>query len=220
MHYQPSTDTMNQRQRQRLATRTKILESAASVFAELGFEAASMGEIAKRGDLKKALVQYHFETKEQLWKETVDRLWQERKTALPSIDLSQCNQESDQHLLTDILKSIIIFAKAHPKWLYIMFRESSGKGQRLEWFINHYMREDYDSSIRFVESFQQRGLLPAGNPLHLTHIICGALTYVLFIAPMSTKVTGIDPTSDEAIDGLVSMLVGLLQHSLPGKNTS
>lgn len=204
---------MNQRQRQRLATRTKILQAAASVFAELGFEAASMGEIAKRGDLKKALVQYHFETKEQLWKETVDKLWQERKSALPAIDF---NQHGDgQELLNNVLKSIILFAREHPKWLYIMFRESSGKGQRLDWFIEHYMRDDYDSSIRFVEDFQRRGLLPAGSPYHLTHIICGALTYVLFIAPMSTKVTGIDPTSDEAIDGLVAMLVGLLQHSLP-----
>jgi AcrR family transcriptional regulator len=203
---------MNQRQQQRLATRSKILEAAASVFAELGFDAASMGEIAKRGALKKALVQYHFETKEQLWKDTVDKLWQERKTALPSLNTNHA--VDDKQLLNSVLKQIILFAREQPKWVYIMFRESSGKGERLDWFIEHYMREDYDNSIRFVESFQQRGLLPTGSPYHLTHIICGALTYVLFIAPMSTKVTGVDPTSDSAIDGLVAMLASLLQHTV------
>jgi len=50
-----------------VATRQTILNAAVTVFAELGFAGASIGEIANEAGVPKSLVQYHFGPKDQLW---------------------------------------------------------------------------------------------------------------------------------------------------------
>ena len=70
-------DQPTRRQRQRTDTRDQILSAAVKVFARAGFEAASLAAIASEAQVKKALVQYHFSTKEQLWKDAATRLWTE-----------------------------------------------------------------------------------------------------------------------------------------------
>ena len=55
------------RQQQKEQTREQILEAAIDTFARLGFDGASLADIAAAAGVKKALVQYHFTTKDQLW---------------------------------------------------------------------------------------------------------------------------------------------------------
>jgi AcrR family transcriptional regulator len=49
------------------ASRERILEAAADVFAELGYEGASIRAICKRARLNGAAVNYHFDSKERVW---------------------------------------------------------------------------------------------------------------------------------------------------------
>jgi len=53
------------------ATRRAILDSAARLFAERGFDATSMGDIAKHAEVTKSLVQYHYLSKELLWEDAM-----------------------------------------------------------------------------------------------------------------------------------------------------
>ncbi len=51
------------------ATRERVLESAIEVFAEAGFEAATIHEICRRADANIAAVNYYFGSKESLYAE-------------------------------------------------------------------------------------------------------------------------------------------------------
>ncbi|MFI5680991.1 ScbR family autoregulator-binding transcription factor [Streptomyces cellulosae] len=54
------------RQERAIKTRRAILEAAAAVFDELGYEAATISEVLKRADVTKGAFYFHFPSKEAL----------------------------------------------------------------------------------------------------------------------------------------------------------
>ena len=54
-------------------SRAAILESAAQVFRQKGYHGASMADIAKAVDLEKASLYHHFESKQEILFELLDR---------------------------------------------------------------------------------------------------------------------------------------------------
>ena len=207
------TNSLNRRAQRREETREKILEAAVRVFAELGFEAASMGTIATRAGLKKALVQYHFETKLNLWQEAVNSLWSELHTIesrLPRLT-DMTSRDDEREILREVLLGIIRFAKSRPDWVGIMFREASSPGPRLDWLVENHLKKDIEDGTRFIELAQSHGLLPEGSPLHILNIISGALTYPLLVSPLTERAAGISMASDEALDATVDILLNMLK---------
>jgi TetR/AcrR family transcriptional regulator, regulator of cefoperazone and chloramphenicol sensitivity len=57
----------------KLETNDRLLKAAAEVFAEVGYRAATLREICRRGEANLAAVNYHFRDKEQLYVAVVDR---------------------------------------------------------------------------------------------------------------------------------------------------
>jgi TetR/AcrR family transcriptional regulator len=199
----------NLREKQKEETRYRILESAASVFAELGFDAASFASIAERAKVKKGLVQYHFTTKEELWKSAITHTWEQRRAALP-IYFSSIKRVETTEDLHGLFKAIMRFSMDHPAWVGIMFRESSQPSERLNWLVDNYIRHDYEQGLLFAQEAQVQGLLPELPVLELMHLISGCLTYVLNVAPLTARALGIDSRSDEYLDRHVNALVSLL----------
>jgi hypothetical protein len=72
------------------------------------------------------------------------------------------------------------------------------------------MRDDYRRGVQFIEQSQARGVIRAGNPLHLLHMISGMLTYNTLVSPMTKRTTGLDLGSPAAIANQVDLLVQML----------
>ena len=174
-----------------------------------------MADIAGRAGLKKALVQYHFETKENLWKQAIGSLWADMREVLPHY-LSEAPAKVGEAQLRFVFEQIIRFARDNPGWVGIMFREAATPGPRLDWFIDHYLKKDFEEGTAFIHHAQQQGLLPPGSAIHLLHIISGALTYILIVSPLTERATGINITSDESLDTLVDLLISLLRSHQRG----
>ena len=200
---------LTSRQRQRQRTRARILGSAVKVFARAGFEAASLAEIAREAGVKKALVQYHFSTKEQLWKDAATRLWSERNSRLSE---ALANERGDDlsGKMRQAFTTLVEFTRENPEWLWFMFHEAAVNGPRLQWLIDSFLRDDYHLGEDFIRQFQAQGVMRDGSPLHLLHLISGALTYNLLVAPQTQQVTGVDLASADSIAQQVALLQGLL----------
>jgi AcrR family transcriptional regulator len=199
----------NTRQQQRQQTRTQILDAAIEVFARSGFEATSLAGIAARAGVKKALVQYHFSTKEQLWQSAASRLWTERNARLAEV----MSNYSDTDALANMRRgftALLEFTRENPQWLWFMFHEAAANGDRLQWLIDEFLREDYRLGEEFVRQFQGEGQMREGSPLYLLHLISGALTYNLMVAPLTHRVTDVDLASPESIARQVTLLQTLL----------
>jgi AcrR family transcriptional regulator len=110
--------------------------------------------------------------------------------------------------------ALVQYTRENPEWLWFMFHEAAAKGPRLQWLSDSYLNEDYLHGQQFIELFQQRGLITSGSPLHLLHLISGALTYNLLVAPQTQLVTGVDLASEESIAQQVALLQALLSPQL------
>ncbi len=192
--------------------REAILYAAIEIFAYIGFDAASIGNIAVKAGVKKALVQYHFETKENLWKQAVRLVWQRRAEAIPHL-LNNLDNLDKEQLIRELFRRIMHFAADNPAWVGIMFKEAAQPSERLDWLIDELIRDDFKNGLEFVEVAQHKGLLPELQPLHLLHILSGALTYVLNVAPLSQRVLGIDAKSDVYIEEHIDALMAMLNYS-------
>ena len=197
------------RQRQRAHTRQLILAAASEVFSRAGFDAASLAEIAESAGVKKALVQYHFSTKDQLWRETAAHIWEQRNQFMAS-QLVDVDPDNALETMRRGFTALVEFTHQHPHWLWFMFHEAAAGGERQQWLVEHCLSTDYNTGESFVREFQARGLIRAGSPLHLLHLISGALTYNLLVAPSTLLATGLDLGSRESIDEQVNLLQELL----------
>ena len=65
-------------------TRERILAAALDRFSELSFEGATTREIAARAGVTQGLLNYHFSSKDELWRAAVDGLFAELSDALDS----------------------------------------------------------------------------------------------------------------------------------------
>ena len=204
-----SADEPTSRELQRRQTRSQILQAAGTVFARAGFDAASLAEIAEVAGVKKALVQYHFSTKDQLWRDTAAHIWEQRNTHMAQ-SLAATDTRDALATMRRGFTALVEFTHEQPEWLWFMFHEAAGGGERQEWLVENCLKADYQTGESFVREFQDRGLIRQGPAMHLLHLISGALTYNLLVAPSTLLATGLDLGSRKSIDEQVSLLQELL----------
>ena len=90
--------------------RSRLLHAAADVFAEFGFEGASLRAIADAAGVSFQLIAYYFGSKEELWVATVDYLFErdlETGKGLGFTPSGNLNEQFHNHLrllLTDLLQ--------------------------------------------------------------------------------------------------------------------
>ncbi|MAT93614.1 MAG: hypothetical protein CME59_13535 [Halioglobus sp.] len=190
--------------------RTAILEAAAELFGQVGFEGTSMNAVASAAGEKKTLVQYHFRYKQQLWEETVAHVWQQRNAALPTALNLAADDLAAMASMEELCRYILRFTFANPTWVKIMFQEASTPGPRLDWMVRQFFTEDVAAGRRVVERAQARGALPDVDPIHLLITLSGALVYLVNVAPIIERVTGQDAADDAFIEQYVGTLLQIL----------
>ena len=190
--------------------RTAILEAAAELFGREGFEGTSMKAVANAAGEKKTLVQYHFRYKQQLWEETVAHVWKQRDEALSTVMTIASDDFSALETMEDLCRYILKFTFANPTWVKIMFQEASTPGPRLDWMVEKFFINDFAEGKGVVELAQSRGVLPDLDPMHLLYTLSGALIYLVNVAPIIEKVTGLGVADDDSIDQYVATLLQVL----------
>lgn len=199
------------------ASREQILKAAATLFAQQGFAGTSFGAVAAAAGQSKALVQYHFPNKDALWRESIRFILTARTNALPQYlepgVLAQLDEQEQSRMIHTLCKQLILFSLRHPEWIRILYQEAAQPGPRLDWMIDEFLRQDFHNGSAVIQLAQARGLLPQQvDPLHLLHILSGAVFHLVNIAPLIQRVLDVDATSDSYIDQYVESFIGMLKR--------
>lgn len=167
------------RQRVRNALREALLEAAEQVFAEEGFEGATMAAIASRAGYSAGHLYNVFENKEALFREVF------RSRASLAMDQLSAALEAGGSLAHSIdlfVRACLSFFEEHRSFFVFYIQTTSG----FEWNVRRFGDEGPRVRQAFEEQIERRidqaiatGELPDGDPLVYTCSLMGTLHHFL-----------------------------------------
>lgn len=116
-----------------MKAREKILKAADSLFGELGFDASSTREIAERCGVNKALIHYHFKSKDGLLECLLDDYYAKLGTTLQGV--LTADTDVRERMLT-LIDSYVDFLQENSNFARIVQREASG-GRHIDRIRSH-----------------------------------------------------------------------------------
>jgi TetR/AcrR family transcriptional regulator len=181
------------------ATRVAILAAALDVFSERGFDGASTREIASRAGVTQPLLNYHFSSKDELWRAAVDGIFEALAAALT--ERAQGLRGVDGLTTARLLvREFIGFSARNPQLHRIITQECKVDGPRMDWLVERHVRPMYEAATEQFAELAEQGHVPAIPPAHLYYILTGAGPTMFVLGPECRRLSGLDPSSDEVIE--------------------
>lgn len=141
--------------------RAQLLDIGRSVFAEVGYQAASIEEIAKRAKITKPVVYEHFGGKEGLYAVVVDREVRELVAAITAA----LEGDHPRVLLEQAALALLTYIEEEPDGFKVLLRDSPIAGGRgsLASVIG-----DIADQVEHIlaREFKQRGFDPKLSPIY------------------------------------------------------
>ncbi len=190
-------------------TREQILAAALECFAEAGFEGAKSRAIAERAGVNVGLIKYYFDGKERLWKEAVDSAFAQLRETLDGASPDLVDLGPDDRLRVTV-RRMTRFVAANPHFAQLMNDQGKQSTDRMRWLVDRHVRPLYERLEPMIKTLQADGSLrPGVHPVHFFYLAAGALSLIFHQAPEVQYLTGYDPTSQEALDTHVDLVVNL-----------
>jgi AcrR family transcriptional regulator len=190
-------------------TRERILAAALDLFSELSYEGATTREIAARAGVTQPLLNYHFKSKDELWRAAVDGLFETLNGALGA--RAQGLRGVDEVTVARLLvREFIYFSASHPQLHRIITQECKADGPRMDYLVDRYIRPLYETTTELFERLVEQGHLPDIPAAHLYYIVTGAGPTMFVLGPECRRLAGIDPEAPEVIEAHADAVTALI----------
>ena len=126
------------REAQRTATRRAIIDAAIQVFARHGFDGASFRDITDLCGIRRSLILYHFQSKEELWTVAIQEV-ERRFSAVFEDAYSPESHHEDEARIRHAMSAFMDTLGEVPEYGQIFLREGVASGPRMEWLASHFV---------------------------------------------------------------------------------
>ncbi|MEM8706930.1 MAG: TetR/AcrR family transcriptional regulator [Actinomycetota bacterium] len=191
--------------------RAALLDGAIAEFAAHGFAGASGRRIAAGADAHQSQINYHFSSKEELWKAALLRLMDELDLAIDE-QLTGVRADDAPRVAAAVIRGLVHFAARRPELNRIMMHEGAAPSERLAWFVDERLRGRHAEMMAMWSALRGSGVAADVDPDVLYHSIIGAASLLYANAP-EAELLGVDPSTDEIVDRHAESLISLF---LPG----
>lgn len=206
-------EKQNQRDLQREATRTAILEAALASFAEHGYAGSSTRGIAALGNVHHALIKYHFKNKETLWRAAVTFLFERQGAELaPQAAADLSTSRGRRAYARDALRGYVQYCARHPEHARLMVQESVRDTPRLHWAADTYINRTGKAARDFVRLLKKEKILPDVSDVALIYIIVGAAQLFYTLAPEVRRVWRIDPSDPKVVESHIEAVLAVIMR--------
>ncbi len=193
---------MKTRAQQREETRHLIVEAAIQVFSDKGFHGASTRDIAAQAGVNQGLLTYHFKSKEELWIASADRIFKEMR-ALVAGTRDALAGEEPHTIAREVTKAYVRYAAKRPELFRFMVEEGKHPDARMRWLVDTHLKP-------LFEEFFQNDLIPEQLRPHAFYALAGAASSIFALAPECKRLTGLNPTTKQAIETHAEYVTNLL----------
>jgi len=201
------------KQQRAAETQEKILVAALGVFAERGYDGATVGRIAKRAGVGQPLVEYHFPTKEDLWVSTVEMALDKFMAGLlPHLEALEGLDPATR--LSLIFQNYTRFSSGIPELLQVMIDMNKRAGPALDRVIEGRLRPTFERLCQLIEAAQRAGAMPAGDPGLIYYSLVAVGVTLFSLNREFELLTGRDPRDPDMVEAQASLLARLFFPSL------
>ena len=188
------------------STAHRILDAAEDLFAEKGYSATSLGDVADRVGIRSPSLYNHFRNKEALYEAVLERLL---------ADFTAPQKELDEGPITydrvfDWLETIVRQHHSNPNLARLLQHAALSGGPHTNELIERLFRPMFQAGAEIegeeVAVFGDAGLQPwavmAFNNLVMSYVT---------MAPMYRDLLGQDPFSEQALENQLNLIKSLLR---------
>jgi AcrR family transcriptional regulator len=140
--------------KENIETRTRLLETAALVFAEQGFAAATIRMIAVRARVNVAAVNYHFGSKDGLYREVLRHVRRLAYEKYPIIYGTNADAAPEERLYAYVRSFLLraIGEESVPGFGVLMMREMVEPTSALDMIVDEGIRALFDRLVEIVQA--------------------------------------------------------------------
>ena len=191
--------------------RGALLEAAFGEFAAEGFNGASGRAIAAAADTHQSQINYHFSSKEELWKAAMTCLLDELDAHVGA-QTAVVDRDDPVAAMAAAIRGLVHFAAARPELNRLMIHEGAAPGPRLGWLVGERTAARHGELARLWTAAQATGAAAPIDTDVVYHSLVGAASLLYANAP-EAELLGLDPADPALIARHARSLITLF---LPG----
>jgi len=172
---------------------TAILHAAEEVFAEHGFGGATTGKIAERAGIPKANLHYYFPTKEKLYREVIENIFNIWLEAADSFD--DC--EDPVEALTSYIHKKMDISRDNPMGSKVWANEIIQRAPVIQDYLETTLLDWTDSREGIIQRWIDEGKISPINPKNLLYMIWATTQHFADFNHQIITLNGGKPLSDK-----------------------
>jgi len=180
----------------------KILDVAASLFAERGYDGVSVREIAEQAEVTKPVIYYYFKNKKDLHETLIQQAFLHAHRMHE--DIFQADAPVNMKLRM-LMKAHFNFCKENPDVIKILFDAIHQRVSDNQFMKNPETKETESEDIRRISDFirlgqQQQIFKDTVDPMKVGMLFVGAMNIFILYQLQTKKAVLSDVVADELID--------------------
>lgn len=189
------TDTKrtNSKKERRQESEALILAAAEKVFAEAGYGGATMQLIADLAGLPKANLHYYFPTKEALYRQVVEKIFQIWLKAADAFDEAEGPREG----LGAYIDAKMEISRHHPAGSKVWAFEVMHRAPIIQDYLEITLTEWSAGRAKLIQGWIEQGLMDPIDPQNLLNMIWAMTQHYADFGHQIETLNGGQPLSDE-----------------------
>lgn len=175
-------------------TRKLLIDAAEHVFAERGFSATRLEDVAERVGIRRASIVYYFRDKRALYDAVLADIFAELSARLQT---SIAAKESLRERIEAAVTTWVDYAGSRPSFARILLREVADVAPGREPAIVQYARPMLARFGAHIAEGQKEGLILPIDPIHFVSTVVGATVFFVAATPLLGADWPFDPLSPE-----------------------
>lgn len=186
-----------------------ILDAALKAFSRDGFDGASLPRIAEMAGIAHPLIHYHFGSKDNLWRQTVDHALGDLAREAATISTASRGL-SPLDRLRVLIRAFTHFAARCPDHFGLILAEARSDSDRFAWIQQNYTGEFLANLQAIIREAQEQGQIRQVAFTNLSFILMGSVLLYLTVNPNLPK----DVASDQLADDHAGLVLDIILNGI------
>lgn len=189
-------------------TKLKLITAALVAFSTRGYDASSTRSIETEAGVKRGLINYHYGSKEALWKAAAEHLMSLTERELGAA-LDHSKEVEEGARLRLFVRTYVAFCARHPELNRLMIQEGMNNDWRLEWLLERSVRPWYAQVCKLFEQADALGMAPKMSAHQFYYTLTGAATLLFSNAAEAQALSGRNPLEPAAVEAHANAVADL-----------